>query len=64
MPGYKPITSNPSAGVHLKFITPRAPSRSVAAMQDPKHTEGEFLSDLDRASSNGAKERLAASKDT
>jgi hypothetical protein len=43
---------------------PRSPLRAVAVVQDPEHTEGDFLRDLDRATSNRAKERPTHLKDT
>lgn len=62
MPGHKPITSNPTTGAHLRFVGPKPPGSDVVAKQDPAHTEGEFLRNLDRAASDRGKERLAKSK--
>ena len=54
-------TTNPTI-VKVIDATPRTidpPDPEVVAKQDPAHTEGDFLRDLDRATSNRAKERLA-----
>jgi len=40
--------------------SPTPPGRDVAEKQDPSQTEGDFLQDLSRATSNKAKKRLAA----
>jgi hypothetical protein len=59
----KPRTTNPAGNAIFRPNPVHPPSADVAAAQDPNHKEGEFLRDLDRASSNKAKERLAK-KDT
>lgn len=38
---------------------PTPPEQDVAELQDADHSESDFLSDLDRASTNRADERLA-----
>lgn len=58
-------TVNPVGAPRLHNASAQGPSipPDIEAIQDPAHTEGQFLRDLDRASSNKAKERLAR-KDT
>lgn len=48
MPGYQPITTNPNAGATVKFIRPKPPAAPVVAKQDPKHTEADYLSDVEK----------------
>lgn len=38
---------------------PTPPEQDVVEKQDPRHTEGDFLRDLARASTNRSKEKLA-----
>jgi hypothetical protein len=38
---------------------PTPPPEDVRELQDPDHTEDDFFRDLERASTNRAKERLA-----
>jgi hypothetical protein len=37
---------------------PARPEQDVAELQDPKHTEADFLRDLEKASTNPSSERL------
>lgn len=39
--------------------TPSPPAGDVIDKQDPRHTEADFLRDLDRATTNDAKRKLA-----
>jgi hypothetical protein len=39
-------------------LKPTPPPADVREIQDPEHTESDFLRDLDRASSNRSKELL------
>ena len=54
--------TNP-AGNPVIRIAPRPPSREVVEGQDPTHTEADFLRDLEKATTNRAKERLARAGD-
>jgi hypothetical protein len=54
-----PRTSNPAGNTVYRIFEGQTPGPSVAAKQDQAHTESDFLNDLDRATSNRAKERLA-----
>jgi hypothetical protein len=57
----KQATSNPLGASSLKPVSPvvEGPSVDVRAKQDPAHTEGEFMRDLAKATTNQSKERLA-----
>jgi hypothetical protein len=59
-----PRTRNPAGNTVYHVYSVQAPSAAVAKQQDPKHTEAKFLNDLDRATSNRGKERIAKSKVT
>jgi hypothetical protein len=41
---------------------PKKPKGKTRKRQDPTHTEGEFLRDLEKASTNRAKEMLRRSR--
>jgi hypothetical protein len=43
---------------------PAPPEGDVTELQDPKQTEADFLRDLERATTNRAKEKLEHPKDT
>jgi hypothetical protein len=49
MPGYKPLTTNPTTGANIRFHGPHPPSHTVKAKQDPGHTQADYLSDLNKA---------------
>jgi hypothetical protein len=42
-----------------KKLEPTPPPEDVRELQDPEHTEDDFLRDLEKASTNRAGERLA-----
>ncbi len=42
--------------------SPTPPERDVTEKQDPGHNEADFLRDLEKATSNQAKKRLAAGR--
>ncbi len=42
---------------------PKPPTKDVRELQDPEHTEDDFLRDLEKASTDQAKERLADERD-
>ena len=41
-------------------LEPTPPPEDVRELQDPDHTEGDFLRDLEKASTNRSRERLEA----
>ncbi len=43
---------------------PTPPEPDVTELQDPEHTEADFLRDLEHAATNQAKEKLERAKDT
>ena len=57
-------TVNPAGSPNLSNISVSIspPSPQLVVKQDPGNTEGKFMSDLDRATSNRAKEHLAKAK--
>ncbi len=58
-----PDTNTNPAGNPIIRRIPRQPPADVVERQDPAHTEADFLRDLEKASTNRAKERLAEAGD-
>lgn len=54
-----PNTTNPAGSPKVRDLSrPRPVAQGVRELQDPAHTEADFLRDLEKATTNRASERL------